>query len=38
MNDAHQRGFRSGYTQSGLIKKWVYAKRTDKEVGIRKAD
>ncbi len=25
LNVAHQKGFRSGYTQSRLIKKWVYA-------------
>ncbi len=25
LNVAHQKGFRSGYTQSQLIKKWVYA-------------
>ncbi len=25
VQDAHQRGFRSGYTECRLIKKWVYA-------------
>ncbi len=36
VQDAHQRGFRSGYTECRLIKKWVYGMPTDKEVGIRR--